>query len=191
MTWGPPVKYVKIPGGERGTVATLKIMKGVVLGQWGSRNPEIVELTRMAVEDVSPGPSKDYRAMAKGIFDCVKEHVAYRLDPAGLEYVCTPWYTLAVSGYEDCESHAALIAAMSMALGFRAAFRTVKGEKRRPDQWSHVYAVIGIPNKGETIWLSADTTQSESYLGWNPPEAKINGMKNWVVDPSLEDIDWA
>jgi transglutaminase-like putative cysteine protease len=189
-TWGPPVKYLKIPHGEDGTVATLKVMKKLVLGPWGSRNPEVIELTRMAVRDVSPGPEKDYRAMAQAIFDFVRENVAYRLDPSGLEYVYTPWYTLLVSGYEDCESQASAVAAMAMALGLRAGFRTVKGDKRRPDQWSHVYAVIGIPEKGKTVWLTADTTQKEAYLGWDPPEAKLYGKKTWVIDPGVEDIEW-
>jgi hypothetical protein len=185
-TWGPPVKYVEIPGGEAGTVETLRIMKKLALGKWGKNNPEVVELSRMVVSDVSPGPSKDYRAMAKRILEFVKENVAYRLDPSGLEYVCTPWYTLLVSGYEDCESSATAIAAMSIALGFRAAFRTVKGDSSRPEQWSHVYALIGIPGKkGSTVWLTADATQQESFLGWDPPEAKLFGMKTWVIDPSI------
>jgi hypothetical protein len=189
-TWGPPVKYVEIPQGEEGTVATLKIMKGLVLGPWGHRNPEVVELARMIVSDVSPGAEKDYHAMAEEILRFMKTHCDYRLDPAGLEYVPTPWYTLLVSGSEDCEGLTIATCSLSMALGMRAGFRTVKGDKSRPDQWSHVYAVIGVPNKGQIDWLTADSTQKESYLGWDPPEGKLHGMKTWVIDPGLEDDSW-
>jgi len=188
VTWGPPIKYIRIPSGEKGTVATLKVMKGLVLGRWGHRNPEVVHLAREIVKEV---PSKNYKGEAQAIFDFMRKNVKYNLDPAGLEYVPTPWYTLLVSGYEDCDGHATAIAALAMALGHRAAFRTVKGDKRRKDQWSHVYAVIGIPQKGgKTEWLTADSTQKEAYLGWNPPEGKLNGMKTWVIDPTLEDVEW-
>jgi hypothetical protein len=335
LTWGPPVKYIEIPSGEAGTRATLKIMKELVLSPWGHRNPEIVWLARNVVDDVSPGPQKDYRAMAGKILEFMKKNVSYRLDPSGLEYVPTPWYTLLVSGREDCftqgtlvlhrerglvkieelvvgdwiwglndwsevtnvwgdkgvletfqfnlangrsmrltpchdvpvagldgepmkvrastlrpgqaifqpdagpekvarhraegqlviesvvrdyapracwdietsdhyvwlpeadwttfqcDGHATAIAALAMALGLKAGFRTVRGDPSRPDQWSHVYAVIGVPKKGgKTEWLTVDSTQEESYLGWDPPEARTLGMKTWVIDPSLERSSW-
>lgn len=190
MTWGPPIKYVQIPHGEAGTRETLKVMKRLVLSPWGHRNPEVVWLARGIVDEVSPGPQKDYRAMAEKILAFMKENVSYRLDPAGLEYVPTPWYTLLVSGREDCDGHATAIAALAMALGMRAGFRTVKGDKSRPEQWSHVYAVIGVPEGNKTVWLTADSTQEESYLGWDPPEGKVLGMKTWVITPGLEDMQW-
>jgi transglutaminase-like putative cysteine protease len=191
MTWGPPIKYVEIPKGEAGTRATLKIMKQLVLSPWGHRNPEVVWLARQIVSDISPGPQKDYRAMAQALLEFMKTNVAYRLDPSGLEYVPTPWYTLLVSGHEDCDGHATATAALAMALGMRAGFRTVRGDRSRPDQWSHVYAVIGVPAKGgKTTWLTADSTQEESYLGWDPPEGKTLGMKTWVIDPSMERTSW-
>jgi len=187
MVWGPPVKYVEIPSGEAGTVETLKIMKDLVLGSWGHRNPEVAMLAQQIVSDL---PSKDYKAEAQALFDFMREHVRYRLDPAGLEYVSTPWHTLLVSGNEDCDGHAVAIAALAMSLGHRAAFRTVKGDPNRPEQWSHVYGVIGITQNGQTEWLTADSTQKEAFLGWDPPEAKLFGMKTWVITPGLEEIEW-
>lgn len=120
LQWGPPVKYYKIPQGEDGTVATLKIMKGLVLSKWGHRNPEVIWLAKEVVRDVSPGPAKDYRAMAQAVLDFMKGDVTavarpggearpwgsagvdYMFDPAGLEYVQTPWYTLLSEGSGDC-----------------------------------------------------------------------------------------
>lgn len=192
-TWGPPVQYVRIPHGERGTVATLKVMKKLVLGKWGHRNPEVVLLAKKIVSDVSPGPEKDYRAMAQAVLDFMKAHVKYELDPAGLEYVQTPHFTLLVAGSGDCDDSSTATAALAMALGFRAGFRTVKGDPNRPEQWSHVYPVIGIQNKsGGTTWLTADSTQKKSYLGWDPPESKLYAMKTWVIDPRLSEgrLEW-
>lgn len=119
MAWGPPVKYVRIPRGEAGTVATLKIMKEQVLGKWGHRNPEVIWIAKEAVRDVSQGPNKDYEAMVAALLEFTKGNlevlskeekyaragINYQLDPAGLEYVQTPWYTIAVEGSGDCFVH--------------------------------------------------------------------------------------
>lgn len=202
MTWGPPVKYVRIPRGEAGTVATLKAMKGLVLSKWGHRNPEVVLLAKKIASGSSPGATKNYRGMAQSILDFMKSNVSvtpkhshngldYQLDPAGLEWVQTPWYTLLVSGNGDCDDMSTAAAALAMALGFQAGFRTVKGDPARQAQWSHVYPVIGIQEKGKLVWLTADGTQKESFLGWDPPEGKLYGMKTWVIDPSLrEENGW-
>lgn len=190
VTWGPPVQYVRIPHGEAGTRATLKIMKQVVLGPWGHRNPEVVELARQVVSHVSPGAEKDYRAMVQAIFEFMRTNMNYRLDPAGLEYVPTPWYSLLVSGEDDCDGFSVSAVALGMALGLKGGFRTVKGDGDRPDQWSHVYAVIGIPERGKIVWLTVDGTQKEAFVGWDPPEGKLYGMKTWVIDPRLGDDDW-
>ena len=130
--------------------------------------------------------------MAGAILTFMRTHVKYELDPAGLEYVQTPHYTLLNSGSGDCDDMSTAVAGLAMALGFRAGFRTVKGDPGRPQQWSHVYPVIGIQEKGETVWLTADATQAESFLGWDPPEAKLFGMKTWVIDPrsTPEGAEW-
>lgn len=203
-TWGPPVKYITIPRGEWGTISTLLVMKELVIGRWGHRNPEVILLAKKIVEGVSPGPSKDYRAMAQAILNFMKSpemefkptksvNMQYELDPAGLEWVQTPHYTLCVWGSGDCDDMATATCALGMALGFRAAFRTVKGDPGRPEQWSHVYPMLGFQtNGGDFTWVTLDATQKESYLGWDPPESKLFGMKTWVIDPrtSEEASEW-
>lgn len=192
VSFGPPIHYVKIPAGEQGTEATLRVMKKLVFSPWGHRHPEVVQLARMIREDVK---SKDYRGEAEAIFRFAhigsEANIKYRLDPSGLEWVQTPYHTLLVAGEGDCDDASVAICALAAASGFQCAFRTVKGDAQRTDQWSHVYAVIGIPAKGgKTEWLSADSTQSEAFLGWNPPEGKSWGMKTWVLSPDMEDLEW-
>jgi len=185
----PDIKYVKIPHGEKGTVATLKIMKKLVMGPWGARNPQVVLLANRIRDHVT---SKDYRAEADAIYRYVKQHVKYKLDPSGLEWVQTPKYTLFERHAGDCDDHSTTIAALAIASGHRAAFRTVRGDPSRPNSWSHVYAAIGVTRGGQTEWFGADSTQQESTLGWDPPEGKRFGMATWVIDPNLaeEDKQW-
>lgn len=185
----PDIKYVEIPPGEKGTVATLKIMKDLVLGPWGAYSPNVALLANQIRDRY---PSKNYEAEAEGIFRAVKDGlpgvlqaVKYKLDPAGLEWVQTPVFTLFERHAGDCDDHAGAVAALALASGFRAAFRTVRGDMARPDEWSHVYAVIGVTRKGQTHWYAADSTQSQASLGWDPPEALERGMKTWILDPTV------
>lgn len=184
----PDIQYVQIPAGEQGTVATLKLMKKLVFSPWGARNPDVALIARKIVSHVQ---SKDYEAEADAIFQYVKRHVRYRLDPVALEWLQTPRYTLTTQ-QGDCDDHSMVIASLALAAGHRAAFRTVKGDPQRPDAWSHVYGVIGVTKGGETQWYAADTTQQQSKLGWDPPESKLFGMATWVLEPdiSVEDRQW-
>jgi hypothetical protein len=89
----------------------------------------------------------------------------------------------------QCDDAASLTAALSIASGHRAAFRTVKGDPGAPDRFSHVYPVIGVVKAGKTLWLPADSTQRESSLGWDPPDHYGNAV-TWVIDPNQEDETW-
>lgn len=179
------VRIVRIPDGLKGTEATLKVMKQLVLSPWGARNPRVVMLANQIRDHVA---SKDYVGEADAIFNWVKSNVAYKLDPAGLEWVQTPLYTMGRRA-GDCDDHSTMIAALAMASGHRAAFRTVRGDPGDPTRFSHVYAVIGVVRKGQTEWYSADSTQAESYLGWDPP-GTFGEPTTWVIDPSIGSDAW-
>jgi hypothetical protein len=87
-------------------------------------------------------------------------------------------------GTGDCDEHATAIAAMAIALGHHAAFRTVAADPSQPDQWSHVYAMIGVDNPyaSEGVeWWAADSTQRNAVLGWEPPAHRISGKKDWII----------
>lgn len=184
----PPVQVYKIPAGEKGTIATLKLMKKLVMGPWGARNPQVVFLARDIVQHV---PSKDYWHEAQAIFEYVKGNVRYRLDPLALEWIQTPLYTLQTH-QGDCDDMSSLIASLALAAGHRAAFVTVAGDPQRPNSYSHVYAMIGVSRKGKTEWLAADATINDSTIGWEPPGEKVFKKTVWVIDPNVrvEDRQW-
>lgn len=87
----------------------------------------------------------------------------------------------------NCDGHATLVAALGMALGMGAAFRTVAttcetdprtGKRTCP--WAHVYTMLGIPRGGAVEWVAADTAEGSS-LGWEPPKNKISRERTWIV----------
>jgi transglutaminase superfamily protein len=184
----PNVQVYEIPSGTKGTIATLKLMKKLVMGPWGGRNPDVVFLARDIVQHVG---SKDYRQEANAIFEYVKAHVRYRLDPMAMEWIQTPLYTLQTA-QGDCDDMSSLICALAVAAGHRAAFVTVAGDPSRPNSYSHVYAMIGVTTNGKTEWLAADATQNNATLGWEPPAEKVFKKTIWVLDPNIavEDKQW-
>jgi transglutaminase-like putative cysteine protease len=176
------IRYVKIPNGDAGTLATLKIMKQLCLGPWGAHNPQIALLANQIRDGF---PSRSYEAEAQALLDWVKQNVRYKLDAAGLEWVQTPTYTLKRKA-GDCDCLSTLLCSLALASGFKAGFRTVRGDPGRKD-FSHVYSVIGITRNHETKWYGADATQRQSRLGWDPPGIAPQDMATWVIDPTLED----
>lgn len=183
-SFGVAVSTVNIPTGERGTRATLEKMREAVLGPEGAHNPELRILAQKIIADV---PSKDYTGEARAIHDFMhinNGNFRYTLDPRGLEWVQTPWYTTLVLGQGDCDDAATATCALATSLGHGCAFRTVKGDRDRPDEWSHVYAVIGVRKNGKVLWLPSDATEHNARFGKDPPGAEKLETKTWVVVPA-------
>ena len=169
----------EISYGKKGTKQTIQEMAR--LARLAGFDPQWVMFWRGQVADL---PSKDYKAEAQRIFDLVKQHVRYVRDPNGLELVQDPRSVFFRDGSGDCDEHCSTIMAAAIALGFDAAARTVGADANRPDEFSHVYAMLGIPDSSQpdgTAWYAADTTQANSYLGWNPPAERIHLIKDWVI----------
>jgi len=178
----PKVERVEIPEGYGGTAATIEKMKQAVAGPEGAHNKEVRFLAQQIVSEV---PSKDYVAEARALFNFMRTGVRYTLDPRGLEWVQTPWFTLLVMGSGDCDDHAVATCALATALGHGCGFRTVKGDKRRPDEFSHVYAIVGVRlRNGKAKWLPLDSTEHGAQFGLDPPGAEAVPKKDWIVVPA-------
>lgn len=165
-----------------GTAQTIEVMRELAVA--GSQHPGI----RVAVERVTRGlPSKDYEAELRALFELVRQHVRYNLDPRSLELVQHPAYTMFVNGLGDCDDSSALIAALALAAGHGAAFRTIRTDPRRPDEFSHVYPVIGYRDRDGEHWFAADVTHPRpetATWGWEAPEEARFGTQDWVLAPA-------
>lgn len=184
----PNVQLLGISKGDRGTEQTLNHMRDAVLGKLpkldrheGAHMPDVRFLSQKIVSHV---PSKDYVGEARAIYDFMVKHVRYTLDPRSLEWVQTPWWTLLVIGQGDCDDHATAIAALSVALGHGAGFRTVKGDPNRPSEWSHVYAIMGVRQDGREIWIPMDTTERNGKFGRDPRGSDRLPRKDWIIVPA-------
>jgi transglutaminase-like putative cysteine protease len=155
------VRFASYPTGFAGTRFTIDKMRQ--LARNGKVDPVVIKTARLIVRN---SPEKDYETEAEAIYNYVRRNVRYTRDPQAVELVQSPRVTLR-EGHGDCDDIAILIAALAEAVGMQAAFLAVKADRRVPNEFSHVLAIIHT----QEGWRGADTTVAEGYLGWVPPEA--------------------
>lgn len=180
MGGGIPVRSERISEGQQGTRETIRRMGELALA--AAHDPAFVAWVRGQVADL---PSKDYLGEGKRLLEIVKQHCRYVRDPlGGMELLQDPRAFLFQDGTGDCDEFSSALAAMALALGHHAAFRTVAADASQPDQWSHVYTLIGVddPSAEEGVaWYPADGTQRKATFGWEPPAGRIWLKKDWII----------
>lgn len=104
----------------------------------------------------------------------LQDGLRYMSDPRWADFFTAPSRMLKqlASGINggDCDDHAALIAGLLGSLGFVVGLR-VWGKKK--GEFTHVYAVVGLPKIGPTEFAGLDTTVDESEVGWEPPGGHV------------------
>jgi len=100
------------------------------------------------------------------VFHWVKANVAYRHDPVDYDLFMSAKRTIESRG-ADCDDHCVLTCSLLSSIGFRTGAKVVS-----PDgsAW-HIYAVAVTRSHlppHSPITVALDTTQSESYPGWEP-----------------------
>lgn len=129
--------------------------------------------------------SRDDECEIRAVFEAVKtgtdqvkgleKGLKYMSDPRWADFFTSPSRTLkqaAQYGYaaEDCDGAAALLCALLGSLGFVTGLRAWGKTK---DEYTHVYAVVGLPKIGWTELVGLDTTVEESEPGWEPPKGYV------------------
>ena len=125
------VTYYTAPSGLGHAQASVKSM--AKLAREGAHTYAIRSLATKITAGV---PSKDRRGELAAIYVWVRDHIRYRFDPVGLEWIQAPARTVAEAA-GDCDDLATLIASLAQSLGHRTRFQTVGPT---PQNQSHVYA---------------------------------------------------
>lgn len=124
--------------------------------------------------------------------------VRYVSDPSTKDFFVRPRKMLEQCAIgacaEDCDSHAALIAALCGSLGFRVGVRGYGPKKDGP--LTHVYAVVITPkiaqdefgNFGsEATVRGMDTTVKGASVGWQPPPGKA--VTAWILPEGVRVVN--
>lgn len=129
-------------------------------------------------------PQRDDEGEVYAIFNAVKSGddrveglergLKYMSDPRWADFFTSPARTLKQLGSGinggDCDDHAALICALLGSLGFVVGLRAWGKQK---GEFTHVYAVVGLPKLNPEKFVGLDTTVDESEVGWEPPKGHV------------------
>lgn len=155
----------RVPPDEAGTRRLGEAM--VFMARLDAQDPEFVWWSRQIVRDI---PSKAHNMIVRRLLEWDRAHIRYRYDGLGTEWVQRAKHTLLVDGAADCDCMIVVMAAQGLALGYPTRIRFVKCDADRPDEFSHVYVGIGIPDgAGGETWIACDPTQAHAEPGWQPP----------------------
>lgn len=121
---------------------------------------EIVRGSRPHV--VAGGPAEDDQIAR--VFWHVKNNILYVQDPRGYEFIPTAKRGIQL-GSEDCDGHVVIVASLLSSLGFATGARVISSDGTN---W-HIYTICGFdPIYNPSKFITLDTTQKESYPGWEP-----------------------
>jgi len=165
-----------IPSGDAGTAETIEKMRSLV--DSGKRSQRVRELAGRLIQSCT---KKDYYCYADSIFKFCRDKIQYAYDPHGVEWVESPERILD-AGVADCDSVCVLFASLCENLGLPCQYVTVRADKNRPSEFSHVYARVKIPGRG---WIAADCTMQHDF-GWEPtgyPE------KTWPASHTAQNLE--
>lgn len=152
----------ELPPGERGTFATLTLMRGMV--KQFKRAPAIRGLALDLIREV---PQKNWGGEVRAIFNYVRDSIRYTRDVAGLETLQTPLITLEDEA-GDCDDKSTLLASLLESVGHPTRFVAVG--YTGPGEYSHVYVETRMGER----WLPLDATMPHD-VGWSPrpPAARL------------------
>ena len=143
-------------------------------------NGKVIEAARQIVAPVAQDDDAEleaiFRAVKVGDRRCpaLAHGVRYTRDPPHLDFFTKPSKLLSQcligANSEDCDGHAALLAALCGAVGWVPGLRIV-AVSPSDKTYTHVYAVVGYPKGNSPMQgcKALDTTVEESYVGWEPP----------------------
>lgn len=166
----PPAMQVSvhaIPGGDKGTKATLDRMRKIVVESLKDAKHGAF-LRGLAIKITLEGgcKTKAFACEAKAIHTWVKENVKWIRDTRGFETLQYPYRTLAF-GAGDCDDLSTLEAALMISIGVRTKFRAIAANPKNKESYSHVY--IMVDPFGNDRFIACDPTVKSADFGWESP----------------------
>lgn len=101
-------------------------------------------------------PPRNEECEIERIWDFVVLNVRYVYDPDDIDTFATAKETLDAGG-GDCDDMTILFGALLKALGFKVKARVI-ATKDNPDEWVHIYPVVGLAKDNPRKWIPLDCT---------------------------------
>jgi hypothetical protein len=184
----------RIDGGWRGTKRTIDKMHHLV--EQGKLDPTLHKLATWLRRGLH---QNDFDGHRQVLWKFLVRCGLFQRDPFQIERIEHPlaamqpvlegrlaglndWHKPATLFVGDCDLYGVMANTIGGLWGFPYAFKTVKADKGRPDEFSHVYPLVLWPDQG---FVAMDATVDESDIGWEPPIPAARA-KLWP-EPRIED----
>jgi len=167
----PPnqVNVVQIPGGVKGTRATLDRMKKIVDDSVKDKKVgAFIRALAIKITIHNGAGTKQFKQEAKALFEWVRDEIKWIRDVKGYETLQYPHRTIAFGG-GDCDDLSILGSTLAKAIGIRTRFVAIAADADNPSQYSHVYYEVDPLDNGK--WIACDPTVKSAKFGWASPVA--------------------
>lgn len=111
-----------------------------------------------------PCATRDDACEVAAIWNFVCLNFRYVYDPADVDTFATVKKSLEAGG-GDCDDAAILFCSLLKCVGFQTRARVISVSED-PDNWVHVYPVVGLPKDDPTYWMPLDMT----VVGYKPDD---------------------
>ena len=156
----PCISVLKVPTGNRGTLATAGIIAGMIRD--GAKD-FLVRQKAIQIFRISGVPAKDRFGEIRSLFEWVSRNVRYTRDIFRVELLHTPRRMLELRA-GDCDDMTILLGAMLLSTGHPVRLVLAGFRPDRPHSYSHIYLEANLGGN----WIALDPTMDKP-MGWSPP----------------------
>jgi len=118
--------------------------------------------------DMGPCEPHDGECELARIWNFVLANFRYTYDPEEVDTFATARLSLEDGG-GDCDDATILLGALLKSVGFSVQARVIS-VAADPDNWVHIYPMVGLPKDDPTEWVALDCTVSGYYPGDEYPD---------------------
>lgn len=111
------------------------------------------------------------------IWDFVVQNIRYVYDTVSVDVFCTLKESL-LAGGGDCDDMCIAFATLLGHIGFTVVARVITTTDE-PNEWVHIFPVVGLPKDNPRKWLALDASVIGSTQGWVYP--RIAKSKDYVL----------
>lgn len=141
------------------------------------------EMRKLALQITRHCQARDGLCEAKAIYDWTKKNIRYTGDIGphklgrngpveGVDLFPTAARVVEFGG-DDCDGHSILNCTLALHNGMACKFRITSPTKRNKEDYSHIYAMVGLPKNNPTKWAALDTTLEHGRFGTEAPFGKF------------------
>ena len=152
-----------IPEGDAGTAATIEAMRQLI--DEGKKDPVVHELAANILRQARVR-AFDWPGEVRAIYAAVKRNVRFTRDIRGKETLHSAREIIRLQ-IGDCDDFTILLCALLETVGVRTRIKTIAGDGRAPDTFTHVFPEALVNGK----WIAVDAARRHPALGRQPRNA--------------------